>query len=797
MSVVISSQHLVLDPQLNQALQGAIESWSSKIQYSSLIQNMNTNVAEVWKAQKEQSLQTRKVLAETTKQFKKSVKIAEQAVIQLNNDASNSTTDIVITSMDALSNECRSTIKLYQEEIDSLTRRCKNVEQEYQSIYTQLRDVPDPTLIFNHCNEIISSQYQQMTQLLSTIESLNQELQKSEKLNTEYKEKNHQLEESIRNNNNNSNSNSKTNLSNEERDELINLRKEVTEYEIEFRSLKNQDITIRKLEEKIIELQNANEENVRVAIENAKEEIVQTEGKRITELLERETILQAKVQTLELQLRSERAGREISQNNLLRVDDRVTNQEAVWEVQRNILIDDNERVRELLQSMTRERDDLLQEVNMYKLSSSSRSPPITSSDITTGITGRVTSFTAAGASGNVVSYQDLQLERNAYEAEVTELSESNMMLREEFRQKEERMVDEARNLQSKIDALERDRTSLQTSVTNLEMQLSSAPSRVMIENMKRELRILKRLEYNADEDDAMDDDVDTDRDPEIVGGGIISSSTVSDINDLEAVLVAKLRHAEKALITERNIKTGMQERLEILQQTLTDTEKAKSECEQLVQSLENDLQQAISQATPTISSKKSNQLVMPSVIESSDTLQHILDPSSVPSQLPPPQSNFSSSKLSSTSEKADDDHSVATIVMAQRDRLRARCEALEAERDSFKRELQRQVQSSESLKSDNEKLYEKVRYLQNYSKGSITGTAGHQSGTGGIHHRSSGLADRDLDLEALEQRYEASVDPFKQFSKSERQRKLNEMSPMERAVFVVAKTVLCMLLFSN
>lgn len=47
--------------------------------------------------------------------------------------------------------------------------------------------------------------------------------------------------------------------------------------------------------------------------------------------------------------------------------------------------------------------------------------------------------------------------------------------------------------------------------------------------------------------------------------------------------------------------------------------------------------------------------------------------------------------------------------MAQRDRLRARCDMLEAERDSFKRELQMQVQTSEGMKTDNSKLYEKVR----------------------------------------------------------------------------------------
>jgi len=50
--------------------------------------------------------------------------------------------------------------------------------------------------------------------------------------------------------------------------------------------------------------------------------------------------------------------------------------------------------------------------------------------------------------------------------------------------------------------------------------------------------------------------------------------------------------------------------------------------------------------------------------------------------------------------------------------------------------------------------------------------------------------DRDIDLEALEQRYEASVDPFKQFNRTERLRKLKEMSHMERMVYYAAKTVL-------
>ena len=78
--------------------------------------------------------------------------------------------------------------------------------------------------------------------------------------------------------------------------------------------------------------------------------------------------------------------------------------------------------------------------------------------------------------------------------------------------------------------------------------------------------------------------------------------------------------------------------------------------------------------------------------------------------------------------------------------------------------------TSESLKTDNAKLYEKVKYLQNFQRNKVN--------------------ERDLDLEALEHRYEASVDPFKQFSKAERQRKLNEMTPIERIVYMLARQLL-------
>jgi len=262
-------------------------------------------------------------------------------------------------------------------------------------------------------------------------------------------------------------------------------------------------------------------------------------------------------------------------------------------------------------------------------------------------------------------------------------------------------------------------------------------------------------------------------DPETEAPEITSRNINDDTNDLEAVLINKLQKIEADLVRERMEKTNNYKLCEELKEKLSVAKKEKKEADALAARLEADLDKATSAPTARVSKNNG----VPIKTESDPaTLEHILDPT-----VPEPKISLhaNSSNSDSATDKMNDDHSVATIVMAQRDRLRARCDALEAERDSFKRELQIQVSTAESLKTDNTKLYEKVRYLQSYNNSSSANSRAKKS-----------LADRDLDLEALEQRYEASVDPFRQFSRAERQRKLKEMSPMERTVFFVARTVL-------
>ena len=722
-----------------QSLQGASEVWT-KFDWSSKSKQWELQASQNKEA-REASQDARKKLADTTKQFKRCVKGVEQAGSALASSNSNDNASATVSAIETLAKQCRLTVKSYQEEIDNLTRRCKASESAFGTLQQALNDVPDPSAVLATSIEHAYTQKQEIAQLLRTVDDVNKEMANVEKNARSKAEK------------------VSSGVAKEEKEELMRLRREVAEYEVEFRSLKNQDITIRKLESRIVELQEAGEEELKEQLEKAKQELAETEGRRATEALEREAAMERRVQTLELQLKAELAGKAATQAHLLEANEGAGEREAAWEAQRKILVDDAERLRESLHQATRERDELRLKVAA-----------------TEGGDGR---SQAAPQSGGI-AVADLLQERSAYEAELSELSHTANSLREELRHKEEAIVEERQSLQATVTALESDKSILNSNLASLEAQLAAAPSQSLVDSMKHELRVLKRLEYNADDVEVGE------RDPEIAGRNEDTEK------DLESVLVAKLRRVESELVRERNEKSDAIKECEELKNAVAEAQQAKKESEKLVASLEADLDRAIAApASPTRKSRKAQEAGVTTTDESPATLQSVLDPNAMP---PPPLPGKAEGDAAaavakkSATEKAEDDHSVATSIMAQRDRLRARCEALEAERDSFKRELQAQVQAAESLKTDNTKLFEKMRYLQSFNSGSAPASRGR--GGAAAYSRGGAGRDRDLDLEALEQRYEASVDPFRQFGRAERQRKLKEMSPMERTVFVVAKTML-------
>eukprot|EP00984_Skeletonema_dohrnii_P026027 scaffold15287_cov67-Skeletonema_dohrnii-CCMP3373.AAC.1 len=186
--------------------------------------------------------------------------------------------------------------------------------------------------------DIVQSRDDQLENLLGAMEELNGELEgvrekelawaaEREELLSQLKESEIRKDHDAKSNNNNNNHQNSA-LSLAEREELIQLRSEVAEYEVEFKGLKNQDITIRKLEAKIEQLEKDREHELQTELSKAREELAEVEGRRATEALEREAITSRKVQSLELQLRAERAGREASASQLLAAEDGLGEHEA-------------------------------------------------------------------------------------------------------------------------------------------------------------------------------------------------------------------------------------------------------------------------------------------------------------------------------------------------------------------------------------------------------------------------------------------------------------------------------------
>ena len=233
-------------------LHSALQSWQSFNLTSRRPQLDNT--AQSLLDAKETSMKARKQLGDLTKSLKRAVKSTETST--------SPTTDGSITN---LSNETKTTIKQYQEEIDALTRRCKIAESSFVQLYQPLYECIDPTSVLEECIQLVEGRDGQINNLLRGMESLNGDIENSgnETLRLEEKLTEMELELNEAKSNNNTNNNgggdggradpvdaANSALTLAEREELIKLRSEVAEYEVEFRGLKNQDITIRKLESK-------------------------------------------------------------------------------------------------------------------------------------------------------------------------------------------------------------------------------------------------------------------------------------------------------------------------------------------------------------------------------------------------------------------------------------------------------------------------------------------------------------------------------------------------------------------
>ncbi|KAK6296263.1 hypothetical protein J4Q44_G00339760 [Coregonus suidteri] len=114
--------------------------------------------------------------------------------------------------------------------------------------------------------------------------------------------------------------------------------------------------------------------------------------------------------------------------------------------------------------------------------------------------------------------------------------------------------------------------------------------------------------------------------------------------------------------------------------------------------------------------------------------------------------------------------SLLSIISSQRERFRSRNQELESESRSMQVTVQALQSELDSLRADNIKLYEKIKFLQSYP-----GRAGGSDDTVTVRYSSQ---------------YEERLDPFASFSKRERQRRYLSLSPWDKATLSLGRGIL-------
>ena len=124
-----------------------------------------------------------------------------------------------------------------------------------------------------------------------------------------------------------------------------------------------------------------------------------------------------------------------------------------------------------------------------------------------------------------------------------------------------------------------------------------------------------------------------------------------------------------------------------------------------------------------------------------------------------------------TSETID----MLAIVTSQRERFKAKTQLLESDHQQLKTSYAVLQQDNVTLRNDNMKLYERIRFLQTVSTSNAT---------------SIPMSKEDDLTSKYSSQYEANIDPFNAFNKRERHRKYGQLNSAERVVLNFGKVLL-------
>uniref|UniRef100_A0A672F8N0 Protein CASP n=1 Tax=Salarias fasciatus TaxID=181472 RepID=A0A672F8N0_SALFA len=347
--------------------------------------------------------------------------------------------------------------------------------------------------------------------------------------------------------------------------------------------------------------------------------------------------------------------------------------------------------------------------------------------------------------------QSQQLGSPAKQPAEAEASHSN--LEAELRAKERetaQLVEDVQRLQASLTKL-RETTSSQ--ISQLEQQLSSKSA------VLKELE--EKLQKQADYEEVKKELSPVNynwllKKPHLISTSppLLSPVRQDSSKPLEVLLLERNRSLQSESAALRIANTELSGRYSELQVEFSAAVRTSAEQKELILKLEHDLS--------TIQAMSS--LPRPDADGS-----EVSDMGNIPEPIKEATAMFSSGPTSHPELPQGQMDSLLSIISSQRERFRSRNQELEAENRSMQQTMQALQNELDSLRADNIKLYEKIKFLQSYA-----GKAGGSDDT--VMRYSS--------------QYEERLDPFASFSRKERQRRYLSLSPWDKATLSLGRGIL-------
>uniref|UniRef100_A0A671VLT7 Protein CASP n=2 Tax=Sparus aurata TaxID=8175 RepID=A0A671VLT7_SPAAU len=515
-------------------------------------------------------------------------------------------------------------LKSFQGEIDALSKRSKEAENAFLNVYKKIIDVPDPVPVLE-----LAQQLQLKLQRMHDIETEN-----------------------------------------------TKLRETLEDYNKEFAEVKNQEVTIKALKEKIREYEQS--------LKNQAENLAQEKQLQLhNDYAEKERKLQESQDSMSSRLEEAEHKAQSLQTAL------ETTQAELFDLKTKY--DEESTAKYRAEAAQREAESLRE-----RLSLSNQSQPLSSP-------AKADPDTEQAA--EVASHSSLEAELRAKERETAQL------------------VEDVQRLQASLTKL-RETTSSQ--ITQLEEQLSSKTATLK----ELEEKLQKQADYEEE-----------------------CVRVCDSSKPLEVLLLERNRSLQSESAALRIANTELSGRYADLQVEFSSAVCTSAEQKELILKLEHDLStiQAMSslQRPDADGSEVSNMGNIPEPIKEATAMFTSVGPQP---ELPQGQMD-----------------SLLSIISSQRERFRSRNQELEAESRSMQQTMQALQSELDSLRADNIKLYEKIKFLQSYP-----GRAGGSDDT--VMRYSS--------------QYEERLDPFASFSRKERQRRYLSLSPWDKATLSLGRGIL-------